>query len=102
VHHKTRTSIAGCDRLREANLLSELIHITVQLHGRLAEVAGEPQLEYALVPPVRVGTVLDLIGIRRPQLTELLAACEMTVNEQAAGPDTALSDGDKLGIHARD
>jgi molybdopterin converting factor small subunit len=82
--------------------MADLIRITVLLLGRVADVAGEPQLEYALVPPVRVGTLLDLIAVRRPQMAELLPTCRVTVNGENVDPAASLSDGDEVAIQPRD
>lgn len=79
--------------------MADLIHITVLLLGRVADAAGEPRLEYALVPPARVGTVLELIAMRRPQMADVLPACRVTVNGEHADTQASLSDGDEIAIH---
>mgnify|MGYP001003525043 CR=1 FL=1 len=78
--------------------MPEMTRIVVSLTGRAAELAGEPRLEYALMPPAQVATVLELMGLRRPQLAELLPTCRVNVNGRAADGSTTLSDGDKITI----
>jgi len=82
--------------------MAELVHITVLLLGRAAEVAGELRLEYALVPPARVATVLELIGLRRPDLAALLEHCRLSINGEHADAQAMLVDGDELAISPRD
>jgi hypothetical protein len=78
--------------------MPDLLQITVKLSGHAATVAGETTLEYALVPPARLSTVLTLVGLRRPGLAALLPACRFTVNGDDAGRDAALAGGDVVEI----
>jgi hypothetical protein len=78
--------------------MSEMINITVTLSGPAAEAAPDPQMEYALVPPARMATLLELLGLRRPELSNLLPSCRVTVNGTEADRDTILADGDRVEI----
>jgi len=79
-------------------MMSPMIQITVKLAGRAAEAAGEESLEYGLVPPVRLGTLLELIGTRRPTLAAILSDCRITVRGAAADSAVLLSQGDVVEI----
>ncbi len=78
--------------------MENMINVAVFLSGTVAELAPEPQLEYALVPPARLGTLLELMGLRRPELAGVLPSCRLMVNGVAADPNTILSDGDQVQI----
>lgn len=78
--------------------MSEMIRVVATLTGRAGELAGESRLEYALMPPAQVATVLELMGLRRPQLAGLLPSCRVSVNGRAADGTTVLSDGDEVTI----
>ena len=80
--------------------MSPMIQITVKLAGRAAEAAGEESLEYGLVPPVRLGTLLELIGTRRPTLAAMLSECRITIREAIVDSETLLSQGDIVKIDA--
>lgn len=82
--------------------MPEMIRVVVLLTGRAAELAGETRLEYALMPPAELATVLELMGLRRPQLAGLLPSCRLSVNGRTADGTTTLSDGDEVSIHADD
>lgn len=78
--------------------MPEMIQATIHLDGRAAEAAGERHLEYALAPPARLGTLLELLEIRRPALAEAMGDCTVLVNGEAADADTPLSSGDHIEI----
>lgn len=81
--------------------MPELIQINVTLLGDLADLVLDPRLEYALVPPARLGTLLELIAVKRPELWQTLPGCRCTVNGQTAKQDTVLSNGDIVEIDSR-
>jgi molybdopterin converting factor small subunit len=75
-----------------------MIQVSVQLVGPAAELAGETNLDYALTPPARLGTLLEMMTLRRPALAARLDACRIAVNDRPAGPATLLSDGDRVRV----
>lgn len=78
--------------------MAQMIQITVMLTGAIAEAAGEDALEYALVPPARLETLLELIQIKRPAIAGLLNSCDIAINGASADADALLSDGDEVVI----
>jgi sulfur carrier protein ThiS len=78
--------------------MENMINLTVVLTGAVAELAHDPKLEYALVPPAKLATLLELMGLRRPELGAVLPSCRVTVNGAAADTNSILSDGDKIEI----
>ena len=78
--------------------MSPMIHITVKLTGKVAEAAGESELEYALVPPAGLGMLLELLATRRPAVAGLLDSCRITINGANAARADLLSSGDEVSI----
>jgi endonuclease-3 len=73
-----------------------MIRIAVKLIGPAARAVGESVLEYALVPPARLETVLDLMFAKYPRLAAEADSLRFTVNGNDAQPSARLSRGDEV------
>ena len=79
-----------------------MIQITVKLIGAAAEAAGEDILEYALVPPAKLETLIELIQLKRPALVGVFGSCRITINGANADRTALLSSGDEVTIIGSD
>jgi hypothetical protein len=78
--------------------MQDMVHILVKLDGRLAELVGCDRLEYALVRPATLGTVLELVALKHASLTDVLKSCRFTINGRQADPSSNLAGGDEIVV----
>jgi len=78
--------------------MRDMVHVEVKLGGRVAELVGYDRLEYALVRPATLGTVLELVALKHASLTDLLKSCRFTINGNPAEISSRLAGGDEVVI----
>jgi hypothetical protein len=75
-----------------------MINVSFSLVGRVAEAVGEPRLEYALVPPATIATVVDLMRVKYPLSAELTPSMQFTLNGRPVNQDAELAEGDCVEV----
>lgn len=75
-----------------------MIPIVVKLNGPAAKAVGQSNLEYALVPPVKLAGLLDLVYAKYARLAAKADSLQFAVNGKEAKPSAKLSRGDTVTI----
>jgi len=73
--------------------MDSMIHVSVELNGAAAELVGHERLEYGLVPPATVGTLLELICLKYPELGMHRNELQIVANETPADREVKLAEG---------
>jgi len=74
------------------------LHLHARLFGSFEETAGMGELDIELEEGARVRTLWESISVRCPGLAALSAERLIAVNEQYAGEDDTLRDGDVVAF----
>jgi molybdopterin converting factor small subunit len=81
--------------------MGDMINVTVHLSGAAADVVGENRLEYSLVAPAEVSTVVSMICAKYSGITRAETPLQLRVNGQPVAPDAELANGDEIEIADR-
>lgn len=74
------------------------MRLTVRLFGSLREAAGAPRLEVELPDGARIEDLRAALAARLPAAARLGPRAAVAVNQELAGPGTALSEGDEVAL----
>ncbi len=81
--------------------MGNMINVAVYLSGAAADIVGEKMLEYSVVPPAEVSTVVGMLCAKYPDITTSETPLQLRVNGQPVAPDAELSEGDTIEIADR-
>jgi MoaE-MoaD fusion protein len=74
------------------------MQIRVLFFGVLKELTGTADEPVTLAANATVGDLLSQLESRSPRLKSMLSSVAMSVNEEYAGPDAKLKQGDEVGL----
>lgn len=74
------------------------MQVRVLFFGMLKDLAGRATDSLSLPEAASLGDVLDHYEQRIPRLKEIAASIAMSVNQEYAGPDASLKDGDEIAL----
>jgi len=74
------------------------MRVTVKLFARLREIVGAGKLERDLAQGATVDDLLNALHAEFPRLADLTPRTIISVNQEFAGPDRLLRDGDEVAI----
>jgi len=75
-----------------------MIKITALLFGQAREAVGAGQLEIEVAPPATVAVAFAALVARHPKLAPMERSLLFAINEEYAGREQALNDGDQLAV----
>ncbi len=78
--------------------MGESIRVTVLAFGSAAGVLGWHTRDFTLAPGASLRDLIDRLEQECPRLAEGRGRVHYALNEQYAGPDAALSDGDEVAV----
>jgi molybdopterin synthase catalytic subunit len=78
--------------------MGELVHVRVSLFGPAVDAAGTDRLEFALGSPAVLGDLIGLLCAKYPRLAAAGSSLRYAVNEEYAGRDRPLADGDEVAV----
>lgn len=79
-------------------VMQGMIRVTVRFFGPAGDWVGQPQAEYGLAGPARLGDLVDLMAARHPRLAAGAAAVRFAINEEYADLSIPLADGDEVAV----
>ncbi len=74
------------------------MQVQVLFFGMLKEWVGKTDQSITLPEPATVGDLLSRLEAHEPRLTEMLPSMAISVNEEYAGPDAQLKNGDEVAL----
>jgi molybdopterin converting factor subunit 1 len=74
------------------------MHVRILFFGILKDLAGKSSDSLELPEGSSVREVLSLCSVQTPRLRESLASIAVAVNQEYAGPETALKSGDEVAL----
>lgn len=80
------------------NAMADMLRIIVRPFGPATDVLGSEPIEYALMPPATLGLLVELLVARHPGLRAFEGRLRFAVNEEYAGFDTVLREGDEVAV----
>ncbi len=81
--------------------MPELIRIQLRAGGKLTDVLGEEPIEYGLAPPAHVCNLTELVYLKYPALADWSGRVGVEVNDEPAGAERPLQDGDTVRLIPR-
>ena len=78
--------------------MNNAIKITALLFGQAREMAGAASLDLEVAQPATVASAFAVLTAERPRLAALERSLLFAVNEEYAGREQPLNDGDRLAI----
>src|SRR6185369_17232244 len=78
--------------------MTNVIKITALLFGQAREMAGAASLELEVAPPATVASAWAALVAAHPKLAAMERSLLFAVNEEYAGREQALNDGDQLAV----
>ncbi|MFL6275093.1 MAG: molybdenum cofactor biosynthesis protein MoaE [Blastocatellia bacterium] len=78
--------------------MNNTIKITALLFGQARETAGAAQLEIEVAPPATVAAAFAVLVAAHPKLAAMERSLLFAINEEYAGREQALNDGDRLAV----
>ena len=78
--------------------MNSAIKITVLLFGQAREVAGAASLELEVAQPATVASAFAALAAAHPRLAAMGRSLLFAINEEYAGREQPLSDGDRLAV----
>ncbi|MEN3336296.1 MAG: MoaE-MoaD fusion protein [Blastocatellia bacterium] len=78
--------------------MSKTIKITALLFGQAREIAGAASLEMEVAKPATVASAFAALIAEHPKLAAMERSLLFAVNEEYAGREQALNDGDQLAV----
>jgi len=74
------------------------MHVTVLFFGVLKDLTGRSQETLELAPGARLETVFQHYASEYPRLQQMAESIALARNQEFAGPETALRDGDEVAL----
>jgi molybdopterin synthase catalytic subunit len=95
---RIRVSSPGSSAVSIPKRMTDRIRISALLFGLARETVGSGDIELDLEQPATVATAFSRLAAKHPKLAAMERSLMFAVNEEYAGRETALHDGDCLAV----